>query len=125
MEYLESPYVIEVVVALLLGLALIPLWRRARRIDRPQANAWRRFLVYVGWFVAFLSLLTWWLLLWIVCEAWIDSVNPALPKKPSLIFLIFGSMLYFFLISLSGSAFEASSGDARSEIMRRIGRRGD
>jgi hypothetical protein len=121
--YLQSPYLIEVVVALLLGIALIFLVRRGRRVDWPPSSAWRRFLVYVGWFFAAAAFVTWCLVIWIVVEAWIDSINPNIPKKPSLVFLIFGGMLYFTLAGISGSAFDASSGSARSEIMRRIGRR--
>jgi len=122
-DYLQSPYVIEVVVALLLGLALLFLLRRARRVEWPPASPWRHFLVYVGWFFAVVAFILWCFLLWIVGEAWIDSVNPDLPKKPSLVFLIFGGLLYLALVGISSNAFVASSGSARSDIMRKIGRK--
>ena len=122
-ELLRSAYVIEVVIALLLGIALIPLIRSARRIEWPPSSRWRHFLVYVGWFLGIAAFITWCLLLWIVGEAWIDSINPNLPKKASFIVLILGGILYFFLVSMSGTAFRASSGSARSDVMERVGRR--
>lgn len=124
-DYLQSGYVIEVVIALLLGIALIPLIRRGRRVDRPATSRWRQFLVYTGWFITIVAVILWCLLLWIVGEAWIDSVNPDLPKRPSFIFLIIGGMLYFVLIAFAGTAFAASSGTARSDIMRKTGRAED
>ncbi|MGI9261059.1 MAG: hypothetical protein ACR2QR_03430 [Woeseiaceae bacterium] len=124
-DYLQSGYVIEVVIALLLGLALIPLFRRGLRVDKPAANRWRQFLVYAGWFLTIAAIAIWCLILWIVGVAWIDSVNPSLPKKPSLVFLIIGGMLYFFLVGIAGTAFEASSGTAKSDIMKKFGRTKD
>lgn len=125
MKYLQSPYIVEVIVALLLGVALIFLWRRGRGVDWPPAGAWRGFLVYAGWFFAVAALVTWCLVIWIVVEAWLDSVNPNIPKKPSLVFLIFGGMLYLALAGISGTAFNASSGSARSDVMKKIGRTDD
>ena len=53
---------------------------------------------------------------------WIDSVNPDIPKKPSLVFLIFGGLLYLAVAGFASTFFHASSGSARSDIMRKIGR---
>lgn len=117
-----SLYLVEVLVALLLGLALIPLWRLGRRVDWPPETAWRRFLVCLGWVVTVIAVLLWVFVAWVVIEAWIDSMNPDLPKRASLLVLVFGAFVYLALVSLAGTAFRASSGSARSDIMERIGR---
>ena len=118
-----SFYLIEVLVALLLGLALIPPWRRGRRVDWPPETAWRGFLVCIGWFVFVVATMLWAFIVWLVFEAWIDSMNPDLPKRASLLFLIFGGLVFLTLAGFAGTAFHASSGSARSDIMARIGRR--
>ena len=120
-----SFYLVEVLVALLLGLTLIPLWRRGRRVDWPPETAWRGFLVCIGWFVFVVATLIWVFVVWIVTEAWIDSMNPDLPKRASLVFLIFGGLVFLALTGFSGTAFHASSGSARSDIMERVGRSDD
>ena len=124
-DYLQSPYIIEVGIALLLGIALFFLIRRGRRVDWPPKNGWRGFLVIAGWTLTVVAVVIWILLVWITVNAWIDSMNPALPKKPSLIFLFLGGIVYFAIAGAAGTCFEASSGSARRDVMRKIGRADD
>lgn len=121
-EYLNSLYLVEVIVALVLGLLLVPVLRRGSRVDRPPTNAWRKFLVIFGWLSTAGAIVTWLAVLLITVIAWIDSVNPDIPKKPSLLFLVLGGFLYLVLLGFAENAFRGSSGTARSDIMQKIGR---
>ena len=122
-DYLESPYIIEVAVVLVFGIALIFAYRKGRKIAWAPLSAWRRFMVIVGWTGLTLAVFTWCGLLYITVSALRTAVETSFPKPASLVFVFFGGILYFFLLSMSGTAFSAASGTARSDIMEMIGRR--
>jgi len=50
------------------------------------------------------------------------AVETSFPKPPGLIYILFGGFLYLLLTSLAGSAFQASTGSAREDIMKKIGK---
>ena len=122
-DYLASPYIIEVAVVLVLGIALIFPWRAGRRISWAPLTAWRKFMVIVGWTGFVLAALTWCSLLYITVSALRTAVDTNLPKPASLVFVIFGGMLYLVFLSMSGTAFRSATGSARGDIMEMIGRK--
>lgn len=121
-DYFASLYFLEVVVAALLGIALIFTVREGRRVRWPPSTLWRKFLVIAGWAFTCAATLVWIAVLYLTIGALITSMNPNVPKPYSLIFLILGGFIYFTLAGIAGTAFRASTGSAREDIMRKIGR---
>ena len=122
-EYLASPYIIEVAVVMVLGIGLILPLRTARKIRWGPLTVWRRFMVIVGWTGFVLAALTWCSLLFITVSALRTAVETNSPKPASLVFVIFGGILYLVLLSMSGTAFRSATGSARGDIMEMIGRK--
>ena len=111
-DYLTSLYFVEVVVALLLGIALWLVVRQGRAISWPRETAWRSFLFITGWGFTVLAALFWIGLVYLMISAWLTSMNPDVPKPASLLFLVLGAFVYFFLTGVAGTVFRASSGSA-------------
>ena len=122
-DYLTSLYFVEVVIAVLFGIALWLLVRKGRSISWPRETKWRSFLVIVGWFFTAIAAVFWAFLVYLMVGAWLTSMNPHVPKPASIVFLFIGAFVYFALTGIAGTAFQAATGSAREDIMEMIGRK--
>ena len=121
-DYFTAFYFVEVMICLLLGIVLLLAVRKGRRVDWPPINVWPRLSVFTGWLFVGLGTLTWVGLMYVMIRAWLMDVQTDYPKQPALVFLVLGGLLFIMLIGIARSAFHASSGSAREDIMKMLGK---
>ena len=114
LDYIQSPYFIEVVVAFLLGWFLLSPWRLARRLRWEWLSGWRRFSFITGWLTLLLATLAWLFLLYLTACALHTSLDPTVPKPWSLVFLLIGGFAYLIIVGFASLALGAAPG-ARPE----------
>ena len=121
-DYLSDFHFVFVIVVLLFGIGLYFTIRKGRSIDWPPETTWRKFTTMLGWVFTTLAGITWLTLLYLMVGGLHTSVATYFPKPPALIVLVLGIVLYFMLLAIGNTAFEASTGSARGDIMKKIGR---
>ena len=117
-DYLQSPYIVEVVVALLLGWFLLSPWRLARRLRWQWLSGWRRFSFVVAWVLFVLAILAWLFLLFLTMSALHTSLDPTVPKPWSLVFLLIGGFAYLMIAGFASLAFSAAAGAGPDDQLR-------
>lgn len=121
-DYLQSPYIIEVVVVLLLGWFLRSPWRLARHASWRSLSGWRRLSLVIGWFCFLLAVAAWLFLLYVSVSALHTSLDPTVPKPFSLIFVLIGGFAYLLIIGFAGLALDAAVRSVRDDIRQMTGR---
>lgn len=121
-DYLQSPYLIEVVVILLLGWFLRSPWRLAIRNRGPSHYGWRLFSLITGRLCLALATAAWLFLVYVTVSALHTSFNPSVSRPPSLVFVIVGGFAYLMIVGFSGLALDAAVGRL-GEDRRRINNR--
>jgi len=119
--YLQSPYVLEVMAVLIVAVGMLFPLRDGLRIAWGSLSAWRRGFVVLGWAFLAMGAAVWIGLLYITISAWMVAVEDYFPKPFSLVYVILGGFLYFFLIMCSGASFTTASGSARDDLLRKLG----
>lgn len=119
--YLQSPYVVEVIAVLIFLLGMIFPLRDGLKVAWRSLSAWRRVFVALGWVFLAMAAIVWIGLFYLTVSAWMVAVENYFPKPPSLLYVIFGGFLYFFLVMCSGVSFSTASGSARDDILCKLG----
>lgn len=105
-DYLHSPYLLEALAVVLFGIALYVIFRRGRRLAWPELTPGHKAVAVAGWGSYALGAALWCVLLVIVLSAWHTAVSTNNPKPPSLYYVIFGGLLYFFLMGVASTCFD-------------------
>ncbi len=106
-DYLNSPFLIEVVIVLVFGVALLLTLFRARRIAWPGQQRGRPAAKLVAWLVLVATMLWWTGMLFLTIEALRSDVETYLPKKVGIFVPLIGGLVYFALIALSNALLSA------------------
>ena len=119
--YLQSPYVLEVVAVLIFSVGMIPPLRNGLSVAWHQLCGWRRVFLALGWMFLGFAGAVWLALMYLTISAWRVAVEDYYPKPASLVFVILGGFLYFFLVVCAGASFTTASGSAQDDIARKLG----
>ncbi len=106
-DYLNSPFLIEVVIVLVFGIALLLTLFRARRIAWPRQQRGRRAAIFIAWLVLVATTLWWAGMLFLTVEALRSDVETYFPKKVGIFVPLIGGLVYFVLIALSNALLAA------------------
>ena len=118
---MSSIYVIEVIIAVLSGYALIGTWKTGRAADWILSSVWQRASTVVGWILAVAAALAWLVWVYVMVANVLTAMNPSMPKPPAIIYFVMGALLYVMLVGFARSAFDAASGSAAKDVRDRLG----
>ena len=106
-DYLNSPFLIEVVIVLVFGVALLLTLFRARRIAWSRQQRGRRAAILIAWLALVATTLWWTGMLYLTIEALRSDVETYFPKKVGILVPLIGGLVYFLLIALSNALLSA------------------
>ncbi len=106
-DYLNSPFLVEVVIVLVFGIALLLTLFRAWRIAWPGQQRGRRVVVSIAWLVLVVTTLWWAGMLFFTIEALRSDVETYFPKKVGIVVPLIGGAVYFAMIALSNALLSA------------------
>ena len=106
-DYLNSPFLIEVVIVLVFGIALLVTLFRAWRIEWPRQQRGRRVSIWIAWLVLVVTALWWAGMLFFTIEAVRSDVETYFPKKVGIFVPLIGGLVYFMLIAIINALLSA------------------